>query len=50
MKNIFAIFFEDFQQFIIKKNFKIIEKTNIVVLQNCLRNNKVYIKKTRLYF
>ena len=48
-KTFSIIFVEDFSQFIIKKNFDVLKKTDIIVLRDCLRENKVYVKKTRLY-
>ena len=44
-----VIFAENFQQFIIKKDFDVFDKINIIILKNILRENGVYIKKARLY-
>ena len=44
-----VIFAEDFQQFIIKENFDVFDKIDIIILKDTLRENKVYVKKTRLY-
>ena len=45
-----TVFANDFQQFITKKNFDIFDKTDIIILRDCLRNKEVYVKKARLYF
>ena len=44
-----TIFAEDFQQFIIKKDFDVFDKVDIITLKDTLRENEVYVKKTRLY-
>ena len=42
-------FVDDFSQFIIKENFDVFKKVDIIILRDCLRENGVYVKKTRLY-
>ena len=44
-----AVFANDFQQFIIKENFDVFDKVDIIVLRNYLRNKEIYVKKARLY-
>ena len=48
-KTLLIIFAEDFSQFIIKENFDVLKKIDIIVLRDCLWENEVYVKKTRLY-
>ena len=44
------VFADDFQQFNTKKNFDVFDKTDIIILRDCLRDKEVYVKKARLYF